>query len=118
MKYLIPLILFCSEVSAAEYLCRTPLLKIDFISDQEMSEVMIRDAQINEMIYLGFVDELTKDNFSTNFIFKTSSNQTLQLMFKSEDIEANSNTLYGFIKGFTGRGFADQSIKCLKKIEN
>ena len=79
-----------------------------------MSEIMIRDAQINEMIYMGFVDEITTDTFSTNFIFQTSSNQKLQLMFKPGVIETNPDTLFGFIKGFTGRGFVDQSIKCLK----
>jgi hypothetical protein len=61
---------------------------------------------------------VTRDSFSTNFIFQTSYNQKLQLMFKPEAIATSAPTLYGFIKGFTGRGFVDQSIKCLNKIQN
>ncbi len=111
------LVLFILSFStfASDYLCRTPLLSIEFFNNSQDAEILITDSQSHEIIYFGFADYIRRDINLTDFNFPTSSNQNLQLSFKTVSIESNDDVVIGFIIGYAGRGFLNQSLKCFKK---
>jgi len=111
------LVLFILSLStfASDYLCRTPLLSVDFFYNSQEAEILITDLQSHETILFGSADSIIRDNNLTEFNFPTSSNQDLQITFKTVSLESGDNVIFGFIKGYAGRGFLNQSLKCFKK---
>jgi hypothetical protein len=109
------LLIICSSTIASDYLCRTPLLKIELFYSSDDAEILISGNQGHETIYYGRADYIRRDDDFTELNFSTSSNQNLEISFKTVSLESGADELFGFIKGYTGRGFLNQSVKCLKK---
>ena len=112
--FLVLLILSLSTF-ASDYLCRTPLLSIEFFNNSQDAEILISETQSQEIIYFGSADDIRRDNNLTDFNFQTSSNQNLQISFKTASLESGDDKIFGFIKGFAGREILNQSLKCFKK---
>jgi hypothetical protein len=115
MYTFIALFIFSLSSFASDYLCRTPLLSIELFYNSQDAEILITDLQSHETIYFGSADYIRRDNNLTDFIFPTSSNQDLQITFKTVSLESGGDKIFGFINGYAGRGFLNQSLKCFKK---
>jgi hypothetical protein len=116
MKFLLFPFFISLSLHAADYDCQANRpLRISLKSDQYMSAIVIKDAQTGEYVYDGIVTDILNQNGRTYFMFETRSNNFLQLQFKTADLDAESATLLGFVRGWYGAGFVDSSLKCLKK---
>lgn len=116
MKFFIFILLISQGLSAAEYYCQgNRPLRITLNTSGPMTDLIIKDAQSGEYYYNGIVTDIISRNGLTDLMFETRSNSFLQLQFKSSDLEKETDTLFGFSRGWYGAGFIDSSLKCLKK---
>ncbi len=115
MKTLLLASLLSSSAFGAEYTCRAGMVKLDLTLDEMMTTLTVRDAQMGDFYYNGVVSDVIDRNGRTDLMFETHSHKFLQLQFKSSAIKAEDETLFGFIRGWHGAGFIDDTLKCLKK---
>lgn len=116
MKLLFLASLISFSAVAADYNCRAGMVKLELKTDGDMSRLVVKDAQTGEFHYNGIVSEIIQGNGRTELMFETRSHTYLQLQFKSSELEREADKLFGFARGWTGYGFVDQSIQCIKKI--
>jgi hypothetical protein len=101
--------------AATDYVCSVRTVKLELKSDSDSSTLIIRDAQTNEFLYNGIVSEIIKSHGESDLMFETQRGSFLQLRFKTDALEANNETLFGLVRGWTGHQFLDSSLKCHKK---
>ena len=116
MKLLLCYLFISLSALAADYNCRSGMIKLELKTAGDMSSLIIRDIQTGEFYYNGIVSEVIQANNRTELMFETRSHNFLQLQFKAPDIGQESDRLYGFARGWFGAGFIDNSIHCIKKI--
>ena len=116
MKLLLCSLFISLSALAADYNCRSGMIKLELKTAGDMSSLIIRDIQTGEFYYNGIVSEVIQANNRTELMFETRSHNFLQLQFKASDIQQESYRLYGFARGWFGAGFIDSSIQCMKNI--
>ena len=115
MKTALLLGLLSISALADEYLCPVRLLKME-LSLNEMTTLTVQDTQTNEFIYNGVASEVMTSGNTTDLMFETQPHNYLQLRFKSSDLNDRPEKIMGLVRGFSGRGFLDQSMTCVKKL--
>lgn len=115
MKLLFLASLLSFSAMAADYNCRTGMVKLALKTNGDMSSLVVRDAQTGEFYYNGIVSEVIHGNDRTELMFETRSHNFLQLQFITSELEKESERIFGFARGWYGTGFLDGSIQCFKK---
>jgi hypothetical protein len=115
MKKFLLTLFISSSALAAEYNCYARTIKMSLDLKGDMSQLTVRDAQTGEFYYNGIIEEVIRQEELTELIFDTHSNNDLKFQFKTSSLENQNERLFGFVRGWYGAGFIDQSIQCLKK---
>ena len=115
MKKFLFTLFISSSALAAEYNCYARTIKMSLDLKGDMSQLTVRDVLTGEFYYNGIIDEVIKREELTELIFDTHSNNDLEFEFKTISLENQNERLFGFVRGWYGAGFIDQSIQCLKK---
>lgn len=114
MKFLI-LLLFSFQALAVDYNCVSRLHKLKLSLDGMNTSVLVQDRQTSEYLWNGIVQEVVLNGNFSKIIFDTHQTKDLTLTVKEEDLLQNPDRIYGFIDGWTGRGFDLGSLHCLRK---
>lgn len=115
MKTLILFSLLISAAHAADYNCRVSAFKLEMNTNQNLTDLIIRDAQSGEYFYNGIVNEVIEHDSRTDLMFETRPHSFLKLEFKTSDFKNEADTLFGFAQGWAGAGFLNDSFRCYKK---
>ncbi len=99
---------------AAEYNCRTRMIKLELKTTKDLTTLIIRDVQTGEFYFNGIMNESLNRDGITDMMFETGSHIFLQLKFKTSALNEEAEKLFGFARGWYGAGFVDDSIQCMK----
>jgi hypothetical protein len=116
MKIILLTMMLSSTTFAANYNCRASMVKMELNTNSDMTSLIIKDFQTGEFYYNGIVSESVNRDGRTDLIFETKTNTFLQFQFKTSDLETENERMFGFVRGWFGAGFIDQSLQCIKKI--
>lgn len=103
-----------SQILPPTYYCRAGQVRLEFKPHPEFSSLIIRDARSGEFYYDGIVSETMDENNRVKLRFETRSRDFLELQFKSSELALGAETIFGFVRGWSGLGFLNQSIHCAK----
>jgi hypothetical protein len=115
MKKLLLTLFISSSSFAAEYNCYARTIKMSLDLKGDMSQLTVKDVQTGEFYYNGIIEEVIRREEITELIFDTHSNKDLEFQFKTSSLDNQNERLFGFVRGWYGAGFIDQSLQCLKK---
>jgi hypothetical protein len=115
MKHALLALILSFSALADDYHCPVGLVKLE-LSLNDLNSLIIQDAQTREFIYHGIASDSQEYGNTTDLMFETRPHSYLQLRFKSRDLQERPVRLMGLVRGFTGRGFLDQSLTCVKKV--
>jgi hypothetical protein len=113
--FLLFCLLFSSQVFAkANYTCNIRLSLLELKLDGEFSELIVKDAQTRQVVYLSSGVRVAHANGRTSLEFENALRDLLTLTFKTDSLIQEDPILYGLANGFTGLDHVNGSIKCLK----
>ena len=115
MKLILILTVFLSlSAQATVYNCRAGHVKLDLNVDPTFTTLTIRDAQLGNFYYDGVASDVNDSNNRLRLRFETRSRDYLELEFKSSAVAEEDETIFGFIRGWSGAGFLNETMKCFK----
>lgn len=105
------LMIISTSAMAENYSCFVGEFRLEFKSNEMMSELVVRDRVTGEYVYAGFVDSIQKSQNQSMYHFAR-----FIMTFKTEDLANKEEKIFGFADGTFGRGFHHTTLRCHKKI--